>query len=397
MESGACANKDTDVQSAFLSKPGQLEVVARPGYEAPFTSALTVDQKLTELLSIGCECVQEDELRRLLESKAVPVCYDGMEPSGRIHIAQGVLKAINTNKLTRSGCVVVFWVADWFAMLNNKLGGDLKKIQRVGEYFIHVWKACGMELQNCRFLWASEEINRDPNGYWMRVMDIAQRNNVSRIKRCGQIMGRAEGDDQPAAQIMYPMMQCADIFYIGADIIQMGLDQRKVNMLAREYADTWNTVHKKDNKKRLRKPVVLSHAMMPGLQEGQEKMSKSDPDSAIFMEDTEDDVRRKIKRAFCPPAQIEGNPVIAYVERLVFPTLNHFTVARSEENGGAITFDSIDTLKTAYTSGDLHPGDLKPAVAKAVNALLQPVRDYFANDAEAAACLKDVRSFKITR
>ena len=36
-------------------------------------------------------------------------------------------------------------VADWFAQLNNKMGGDLKKIQTVGQYFVEVWKSIGME------------------------------------------------------------------------------------------------------------------------------------------------------------------------------------------------------------------------------------------------------------
>jgi hypothetical protein len=48
--------------------------------------------------------------------------------------AQGVMKAINVNKLTRAGCTFKFWVADWFAQLNNKMGGDLKKIQTVGRW-----------------------------------------------------------------------------------------------------------------------------------------------------------------------------------------------------------------------------------------------------------------------
>ena len=45
-------------------------------------------------------------------------------------------------------------------------------------------------------------------------------------------------------------------------------------------------------------PSILSSSsdMLMGLKEGQEKMSKSDPDSAIFMEDTEADVKRKIKQ-----------------------------------------------------------------------------------------------------
>ena len=35
------------------------------------------------------------------------------------------MKALNVNKLTKSGVTFKFWVADWFALMNNKLGGDL--------------------------------------------------------------------------------------------------------------------------------------------------------------------------------------------------------------------------------------------------------------------------------
>lgn len=45
--------------------------------------------------------LQEEELMRLLEARAHPVCYDGFEPSGRMHIAQGVMRVINVNKLTK--------------------------------------------------------------------------------------------------------------------------------------------------------------------------------------------------------------------------------------------------------------------------------------------------------
>ena len=51
---------------------------------------------------------------------------------------KGVLKALNVNKLTSAGCTFKFWVADWFALLNNKMGGDLKKIRTVGLYMIEV-------------------------------------------------------------------------------------------------------------------------------------------------------------------------------------------------------------------------------------------------------------------
>ena len=96
------------------------------------------------------------------------------------------MKAINVNKLTSAGCRVKIWIADWFAQLNNKLGGDLKKIETVGQYFIEIWKAVGMDLERGKveFLWSSKEINSRAHEYWPLVMDIARRNNLQRMKRC---------------------------------------------------------------------------------------------------------------------------------------------------------------------------------------------------------------------
>jgi hypothetical protein len=105
-------------------------------------------------------------------------------------------------------------IADWFAQLNQKMGGDLRKIRVVGEYMIEVWKAVGMNLDMVDFLWASDEINARPAEYWTLVMDIAIKFNLQRVMRCTQIMGRAEGDDLQASQIFYPCMQCADIFFL---------------------------------------------------------------------------------------------------------------------------------------------------------------------------------------
>ena len=51
------------------------------------------------------------------------VLYDGFEPSGRMHIAQGSFKAMNVNKCTAAGGTFIFWVADWFALMNDKMGG----------------------------------------------------------------------------------------------------------------------------------------------------------------------------------------------------------------------------------------------------------------------------------
>uniref|UniRef100_A0A0E0LR81 tyrosine--tRNA ligase n=1 Tax=Oryza punctata TaxID=4537 RepID=A0A0E0LR81_ORYPU len=351
-------------------------------------AAMSLHDRFELLRGIGEECIQEDELMNLLQKKPVPICYDGFEPSGRMHIAQGIVKTINVNKMVRAGCKVKIWIADWFAQLNNKMGGDLKKIQTVGRYMIEIWKAAGMNLDGVEFLWSSEEINKCANEYWPLVMDIARKNNVKRIMRCCQIMGRNDSDELTAAQIFYPCMQCADIFFLKADICQLGMDQRKVNMLAREYCD---------DIKRKNKPIILSHHMLPGFKEGQEKMSKSDPSSAIFMEDDEAQVNLKIKQAFCPPKIVDGNPCLEYIKYIVFPWFETFEVVRKEENGGNKTFANMNELIADYESGALHPADVKPALAKAINQILQPIRDHFKNNSEAKVLLNTVKNYKVKK
>ena len=246
-----------------------------------------------------------------------------------------------------------------------------------------------MDMEKVEFLYASEEINKRPDEYWTLVMDVARKNNLKRIVRCSQIMGRAETDELSAAQIFYPCMQCADIFFLKADICQLGMDQRKVNVLAREYCD--------DCKPKRLKPIILSHPMLPGLLQGQEKMSKSDPNSAIFMEDTAQEVTTKIKKAFCPPEVVQGNPCLSYIQHIVLPWCKTFNVQRPEDQGGDKSYTEFESLAADYASGALHPGDLKPALTRHLNLILQPVRDHFENNAEAKALLKQVKSYKVTK
>jgi len=391
--------------SGFVTtKTAKFAVLDAPGTKAPKPapkptrpldnldglkkSTLSLEERVSTILSVGEECQTEAELLALCTARDHPIVYDGFEPSGRMHIAQGVLRAINVNKLTSAGCLFKFWVADWFAQLNDKMGGDLAKIKVVGQYMIEIWKAVGMDMTNVRFLWASDEINNNADEYWTLVMDIARLNSVKRIQRCCTIMGRGESDDMKASQIFYPCMQAADVFFLRADICQLGVDQRKVNMLAREYAG--------DKKKKF-KPVIVSHHMLAGLKEGQEKMSKSDPDSAIFMEDSEADVKNKIKKAFCPPEIIEGNPILDYCRNIVIAYLGELTVhINNDGEKESVTYTCADELNKDYASGRVHPSDLKPAVTEAINRIIQPVRDHFASG-EPKALLEKVKKFKVTR
>ena len=92
--------------------------------------ALTLDEKIALLKEVGEEIVELDELRDMIQWKINNnkeiYAYDGFEPSGNIHIAQGLLRAINVNKITKAGIKFKFLVADWHAAANHKFGGDLE-------------------------------------------------------------------------------------------------------------------------------------------------------------------------------------------------------------------------------------------------------------------------------
>ena len=136
--------------------------------------------------------------------------------------------------------------------------------------------------------------------------------------------------------------------------------------------------------------------MLAGLKEGQEKMSKTDVDSAIFMEDSAEDVKRKVKKAFCPPGVAQGNPCLDWIKHVVFGKLGSWTLRRSAENGGDVTYTAYEALEADFVSGALHPKDVKENLVEALNAFLEPVRRHFASG-EAKQLLEQVRSYATTR
>jgi len=338
---------------------------------------MDIETKLKLIKEVGEEIITGQELRELLERKKHPIAYDGFEPSGQMHIAQGLLRTINVNKMIKAGIHFKILVADWFAWMNNKLGGDLEKIRATGKYFIEIWKACGMKFKKIDFIWSKDLIREE--GHWKSTIDVARHSTVQRIVRCSQIMGRKTGEKLSVAQLIYPCMQVADIFHLKADMCQLGMDQRKVNILAREIGP----------KLGFWKPVIVSHHMILGLGKPVSKakdpadrlldikMSKSKPESAIFMLDTEQDIKRKINKAYCPARQVEMNSIMEYVRYILFEKFKSFEIKRPAKFGGDLSLPSYDELAKLYKEGKIHPLDLKNSVASHINKLISPIRKHF--------------------
>lgn len=345
-------------------------------------SNLSIAERAALLRSIAEDVQGNERIEELLEKKPHFRAYNGFEPSGRMHIAQALVTSINVNAITKAGGTMVLYIADLFAQLNHKMGGDMNKIRDVGRYFVEVFKACGMDLDHVEFIWSADFIKENQRQYFEMVNDISAFATLSRIKRTVTAMGRKEGDNLTLSQLLYPCMQATDVFMLDVDICQLGVDQRKVNMLAIEYA----------NHVKRPSPIILSHHMLMGLKGKANKMSKSDPMSAIFIEDEKDRIIEKMEKAFCPP-QPEENPLFEYIKYIILRKLGSIKI-----NGKEYTkIEDVEAdFPTFFASEEATKG-FRLAVAEAVDACIQPVRDHFKSSQELIDLLARVEQYRVTR
>ena len=362
---------------------------------------MDLEERLGHIRNVGEEIITEKELRTLLESKEHPTAYDGFEPSGLAHLPFGVLRPILVDEMLKAGVRMKLWIADWFAWVNNKMGGDLEKIQEVGKYFVEVWKAAGVDMSKVEVLWTSDAARNEE--YWKKVVTVAQNSTLARAQRALTIAGRTTKDTIQTAQLFYPMMQVADIFWLDVDICQLGLDQRRANILAREIAE----------KMKWKKPVAVHHHMLIGIQGTKEpegfdengaldaeiasKMSKSKPETSIFVHDSPDVIMKKVNSAYCPPRVVEGNVLIEYSRYIVFKKQKSLKIERPAMYGGNAEFSSMAELEGAFRAGTLHPADLKRGGGEALNNIIAPIRSHFEKDPSARRLYETVRAAEKTR
>jgi tyrosyl-tRNA synthetase len=361
-----------------------------------YVPGMDTETKISLIKEFAEEIVTEEDLRTLFENNAHPVAYDGFEPSGIAPIHFGLLRATNLRNMLKAGIKFKLYLADYFAFINNKLGGDLENIRTAGKYFVEVWKACGIDTNKVEIVWAKDIM--DGINYWDKTLRVAKEISLERNLRATTIMGRREGEKLSMAQLFYPPMQVTDIFFMDIDICQLGMDQRRANILAREIAP----------KLKYKKPVAIHHHILMGLQGVQKKgsdeetliaskMSKSDPRSCIYMHETFDELKKKINSAYCPEKQEEGNPLLEYCKYIIFKEVKSIKIERPAKFGGDIEFASYEELRDAFLKGGLHPADLKSAVANELEKLIRPVREYFEKNKQARELYETVKTLKITR
>ncbi len=358
-----------------------------------------------EVLTVG-------ELRELFLTGEKLRHYIGFEISGFIHLGTGLVSMSKLVDFQRAGIETTIFLADIHSWLNNKLGGDLDAIRRVAvtyyrETFRLLIHALGGDPDSTRFILGSNLYHHNDE-YWFLLMDIARNVTLSKVKHSLTIMGRkGEEDSVPFAWLVYPPLQVADVFALGAHIPHGGIDQRRAHILAREVAHKVRFYPLTLGERRVR-PVAVHHRLLPALnmeappsskeEMSSLKMSKSVPQSAIFVHDSPEEIRDKLLRAYCPPREIEYNPVMEIARLVGFreQRSSPFVIERPAKYGGPVEYWTYEELEAAYREGKLHPLDLKMAVAEELARLLEPVRRYF-REGPGRALLDEMRGLAVTR
>ncbi len=363
------------------------------------------------------EIITPEDLKALLDSDETLNHYIGFEISGKIHLGTGLQSMKKVRDFARAGFNVHIFLADWHTWINDKLGGDRDLIKEVAvgyfrEGLTASYQAVGGNPHDLNFVLGSNLYHQQADEYWAVMIDVAKHTSLARMQRSIDILGRGKGDSVDFAKLIYPAMQVADIFIQDIHLAHAGTDQRKAHVIMRDVADKLK-IHPLTNREgKIVKPVGVHHHLILGLAKPTQwpvpedqlrnlwadfKMSKSKPESAVFITDDPDQIRKKIQKAFCPPNEIRLNPIIDWVEHLILDEPNQvFKIVRDQVHGGPVTYTDIQSLKQDYLAGKLHPQDLKNAVAEKIINILKPVRDYFQQE-DRQALVQQMDKLAITR
>ncbi len=322
---------------------------------------MDVEERKQLITQNTAEVIGEEKLDEVLQQKDL-IAYCGYEPSGEIHMGH-VVTVTKLIDLEKAGVHVKILLADWHAWLNKK--GDWNFVNEQ----VALWKKgfTALGLKNPEIVLGSD-FQRSMN-YVDDLLKLTQAVTLNRALRSMQQVAR-DIEHAHVSQVVYPLMQILDIKHLNVDIVQSGIEQRKIHMLGQEVFE--DVLHYK-------KPVFVHTPLIPSLAGPDAgKMSSSDKTSFISIRDTKDDIKKKLNKAYCPQGDIKENPILMITQLVIFPRLEGkaFVINRPEKFGGKLTFKTYSELETAYSEG-LHPLDFKMAVADYLADIFTPVRTAF--------------------
>ena len=310
------------------------------------------------------EVIGEEELKSKLKSKKEISIYWGTMPTGSISTAY-FFPMLKVADFLRAGCKVKILLADLHALLDSVHWNILeKRYSYYREAIILILKTIGVDIKKLEFVKGSDiQLNKNYFNDLLRLSTLTSAHDST--KAASEAVKSAMGENVKLSGMIYPLMQALDEEYLKVDAQFAGLDQRKIMVYAREY------LPKIGYKPR----IELMNPMIRGLVG--EKMSSSIEGTKIDLMDDEQAVFNRIKKAECE----EGNPnngIMALLKYLIFVLKEGkkevFIVERSEKFGGNLKYKNYKEVEKDFIEKKLHPLDLKNAVAKEINLLLENFR-----------------------
>lgn len=368
-------------------------------------SQATPDEKYSLITRRLQEVLGGDSIKTLLALGKTPKCYWGTAPTGRPHVGYFV-PLTKISDFLRADVEVKILLADIHAFLDN-MKAPLELVGHRTKYYkfvlLAVFESLGIPTSRLTFVEGSSyQLTKEYNLDNYRLCATVTEHDAK--KAGAEVVKQVESP--LLSGLLYPGLQALDEQYLDVDFQFGGVDQRKIFTFAELYLPRLGYA----------KRAHLMNAMVPGLAGG--KMSSSDPDSKIDFLDPPDAIRRKIKKAFCEEGNVTDNGVLSFVEAVLIPiselrleravgkvansdspqggsaeeqkpfvtegapTGTVFSVSRDEKYGGPMHFSTYDALKEAFEKRDVHPKDLKGAVADALVSLLAPIRKRFEENKE---------------
>ena len=282
----------------------------------------------------------------------------GIRPTGALHLGHYAGALENWVRL-QDEYECFFLIADYQV---SDYADDIDTVRQAVFEIATDWLAVGLDPERSHFVIESlvpEHAELTVWLSWYVGLGRLQRNPTLKAEM-DELESRSK-DAVPVAFFTYPVMQVANILMPKANLVPTGEDQSPHVEMTREVARRFNRLFgevfpEPDG-------LVGRVPRLVGV-DGQAKMSKS-LNNAIYLKDDADTVTQKVMRMYTDPTRIhatdpghvEGNPVFMYHDA--------FNPDKAE----------VQDLKERYVVGKVGDVEVKQKLARALNALMEPIRE----------------------
>jgi len=219
-----------------------------------------------------------------------PILVSGMQPTGRLHIGNylGALKNfLELQNSDKYQCY--FFLADLHALTEGPAPKALAEniLNLTADYL-----AIGLDPKKS-VIYQQSQIPAHSELAWV-LNTITPMGELERMTQYKDKAAR-QAANVNAGLFTYPVLMAADIVIYNAQFIPVGEDQLQHLELARTVARKFNARFAETFVEP--KGLLTQTPRVMSLKDPLKKMSKSDPDGCLFMDDSPEDIKRKLSRA----------------------------------------------------------------------------------------------------